>query len=90
MNLKPLALIAAAVVLVLPVLSGCRAQPGSSGATGVVIDHHRWKCSVRNVDKCRRHSITIRETSGKTDKGWVSREVFDACQIGDPWPACKP
>ncbi|MEV6598877.1 hypothetical protein AB0M36_18750 [Actinoplanes sp. NPDC051346] len=90
MKAKLLAPVAAAALLVLPALTACRAEPGSSGAAGVVIDHNRWKCSVRNADKCRRHSVTIRETSGKTDKGWVSREVYDACQIGATWPACKP
>lgn len=76
--------------LVLGGLAGCRTEPSSSGAQGTVVDRskrERAKCSIRSG--CYTYRVTVDEDRGSEDTGTVSKSVYDACQVGARWPACK-
>lgn len=82
----------AALLAALVLLTGCRAEPSSSGAKGTVVDRHAGKVWVPNPKPGRwerTYTITTREDSGKRDAGRVSRSVYERCQIGERWPDCK-
>lgn len=73
-------------------LTGCRAEPSSSGAGGVVADRSTRKVWISRPKPGRwerRYQITVREDGGKRDTGVVSQKVYERCQIGDRWPDCK-
>lgn len=91
MSRRVLAALLAAVVAV-GTLAGCRAEPSSSGASGVVADRDTGKVWVSHPKPGRwerRYEITVREDGGKRDTGTVSRKVYERCQVGDRWPDCK-
>ncbi|MEU8371243.1 hypothetical protein [Micromonospora tulbaghiae] len=81
------AVLAAAVAAT--TLTGCRAEPSSSGAQGVVVNREK----KRNYGKSWRkyhYTVTVQEDGGRKDTGRVSRAVFDSCEVGARWPDCKP
>lgn len=73
-----------AAVLVAALLAGC--GPMSDGGTGVVVDRERKE--ARNGPDYF-EITTARDGSGTRDTGRVSKKVFDACRVGERWPACK-
>jgi hypothetical protein len=81
-----IATVATVAALTLTTLTGCPAEPASSGASGTVVD--RETRSYRNRPG-RYYEITVKETSGNRDTGRVSHAVYESCQVGDAWPACK-
>jgi hypothetical protein len=74
-------------VLTMGALTACRVQPCSSGCTGTVIKTEKQKCSAK-AWCVHRFYVTVK-TGDSTDRGQVTEATYKACQVGEPWPACK-
>jgi len=77
-----------AATLTASALTGCDAQPSSSGASGTVVERERHKASSKSWRKYN-YTLTVHEDGGKRDEGRVSRQTYEQCQVGDRWPDCK-